>query len=302
MADTTTTTDIEELHRLACDQHELTYIDPNTGFTVFTEFAHLQRGNCCGNKCRHCPYGWENAAGKNNHHSRPTKLKSVDRTAATQLLQTKETSGATKKHKKTGGRSGGTLTSKNVPYTRSGDKGTSALHTGERRRKDDRVFEAMGTVDELCSFVGVCHTEIEHEAQLQAWLIDIMSRLFDIGSLMARPPKEDQDAEPFDIRFVEELEEWIDIMTEELPALTSFILPTGSRASAHFHVARTVCRRAERRSLDVNVHPNALKYLNRLSDFLFTAGRYVNDDEILYQKPCRSAKQRVVVRNEEPPC
>merc|ERR1719263_20245 len=99
---------------------------------------------------------------------------------------------------------------------------------------------------------------------------------------------------------IDRLEDWIDALTEELPELTSFILPTGGRASAQLHVARTVCRRAERRTVglvqDGVCDPNVLKYLNRCSDFLFSAARWVNycenNEEIQYQRPYRGAKQR----------
>jgi len=229
------------------------------------------------------------------------------------------------KDTKSGGRHGGKYTSKNVPYTRTGDSGTSVLLTGERRSKDDDAFEAMGTVDELCSVVGVVHAEItnvpdapEEYAVLEEWLLDVMSRLFDIGSHVAKPRRITQDddgddegeSKPafradgvgngFDIDNVQLLEEWIDHMTDELPELTSFILPTGSKVSAQLHVARTVCRRAERvvsPLVRMGVcDPNASKYLNRLSDFFFTAARWSNFcdglDEVQYRRPIRGAKQR----------
>jgi cob(I)alamin adenosyltransferase len=108
----------------------------------------------------------------------------------------------------------------------------------------------------------------------------------------------------FDGAYIDELEEWIDVMTEQLPELSSFILPTGSKAAAQFHVARTVCRRAERclvpLVVDLQVSdPNAMRYLNRLSDFFFTAARFVNNnqgvEEIMYRRPTRSSKQRTRV-------
>ena len=147
-----------------------------------------------------------------------------------------------------------------------------------------------------------------------------MSRLFDIGSHLAKPPKQpggafvaDGVGGGFDAAHTVELEAWIDLLTEQLPELTSFILPTGARAAAHLHLARTVARRAERLVVPLvfgdddgddknDAHggrlcdPNALKYLNRLSDFFFTAARYVNyvqgREEIIYRRPTRAAKQR----------
>lgn len=191
--------------------------------------------------------------------------------------------------------------------------GNSSLLTGERRSKVDAAFEAMGTVDELCSVIGVCHAEWmelessnHNENPMNHWMLDIMSRLFDIGSHVAKPPKVLGEFHPdgigggFDAAHVTELEHWIDVMTEQLPELTSFLLPTGSRSAAHYHVARTVCRRTERGLVPLVTlgvcDPNALAYMNRLSDFLFTAARFVNHlqgkEEILYRRPTRSATQR----------
>ena len=166
-------------------------------FMAFTELAHLKRGVCCGRQCRHCPYGWVNVPDAN--FRREPKVQSGDKDAIKRLsdklilrhaddgsdkaqngLQAAIISGK-------GGRHGGTLTRKNVPYTRKGDAGTSQLLTGERRFKDDTAFEAMGTIDELCSVVGVAHAEliasgVDKYDNLVQYLLDIMSRLFDIGS------------------------------------------------------------------------------------------------------------------------
>ena len=308
--------DIEELHRIAVDQGSTTYIDPDTGFTVFTELAHSRRGFCCGNMCRHCPYDWVNVRGK-------TKTRKV----AVVVVEDEEADAKEKRPSSKGGRHGGRLTSKNVPYTRGGDEGKSSLLTGERRLKTDDSFEAMGTVDELCSAVGVVYAELqqteEGDARLEEWLLDIMSRLFDVGSHLAKPRRvcdeeEDNDDDDSDkdeeelfvadgigggfaSEHIDSLEDWIDILTEELPELTSFILPTGTKTAALLHVARTVCRRAERCIVPLVqatvCDPRALQYLNRLSDFLFAAARYANlmlggSEEILYQRPSRVAKQR----------
>mmetsp|Transcript_17023 Transcript_17023/g.30831 ORF Transcript_17023/g.30831 Transcript_17023/m.30831 type:complete len:345 (+) Transcript_17023:327-1361(+) len=327
--------DIEELHALAVQKGSITYTDPTTGFTVFTELAHLRRGTCCGNQCRHCPFGWENAA---NGTKRNGKCKSGDFDAAKRLVESMTLSKEEKSIISTGvmnseqesclpndtsltslregkgGRKGGKYTSKNVPYTRKGDKGTSQLLTGERRSKADDAFEAMGTVDELCTVVGVVHAELmsaekanELFGDLLEWLLDVMSRLFDLGSHVAKPKKDpngDFDADGvgggFDSTHCDQLEDWIDLMTEDLPELVSFILPTGSKGAAQLQVARTVCRRAERRVVDLVdkgvSDPNGLRYLNRLSDFFFTAARWVNfkegREEIQYRREYRGAKQR----------
>ncbi|GAX17565.1 cob(I)alamin adenosyltransferase [Fistulifera solaris] len=300
--------DIEEIHRLAVEQGSTTYIDPDTGFTVFTELAHRRRGFCCENQCRHCPYDHVNVRGK-------TKTRKV-------ALVEEEDSTRGNPPPSKGGRHGGRLTSKNVPYTRTGDAGTSTLLTGERRLKTDLSFEAMGTVDELCSAVGVVYAELQpqQDARLDEWLLEIMSRLFDVGSHLAKPRRvideddDDDDKEEEEIfvadgigggfrsEHIDTLEDWIDLLTEELPELTSFILPTGTKAAAFCHVARTVCRRAERcvvPLVEARVcDPRALHYLNRLSDFLFAAARYANvklgtkREEILYRKPNRIAQQR----------
>lgn len=454
-----TVADIEDFHKIheeSMARAESTYSDPATGFTVFTELTHLKRGKCCGNKCRHCPYGFEKVrppgghrkgswrnrrknstidpgippppmplaipgaptaklrsgdtetaqrmvqeifekAGKEddspklrqkpaaivesdddddlslasssssysststeasddesiNSTNKPTTITVVEalndsdgfstetktaksktttetlasiksiRSAATTASNTTVSSNGNGKHLDSK-RSGIPLTAttttptKNVPYTRSGDTGTSQLGTGERRSKTDDAFEAMGTVDELCSFVGVAHSHLLISSRRQkvggrntnynsvrrglsygdlpVRLLDVMSRLFDVGSHVAKPPPVETvgKAAPvfvpngigdgFDANHVDDLEEWINEMTEDLPELTSFILPTGAPASAALHVARTVCRRAERRLVPLVVDhgtcdPNALRYLNRLSDFFFVSARWVNYKE-----------------------
>jgi len=428
--------------------NKTTYKDPATGFTVFNELSHLRRGKCCGNMCRHCPYGYENvkssvegtnkcdgkvksgdvggvqkilgeigalqtlhrlekgesfaeetdcaSTGSDSSLSEESDDETVESenddyqdqccTSSTKSLSscseekiTQEDSEPPciqfeeKKSEKVetrqqnsrsdisirkgvksqgkGGRHGGLYTKKNVPYTRGGDSGTSQLFTGERRAKDDDIFEAMGTVDELCSAAGIAHAEIlardrdhyefdkstkasqdsasksddESVIQIQSpiygdlpeWMLDIMSRLFDAGSHIAKPnPRQQLKSKArdtnkgvngvggnFDPQHTENLELWIDIMTEELPELNSFILPTGGQLSAQFHLARTICRRAERRTVciveDGCCDPNVLRYLNRLSDFFFTAARYANYcegvDEIQYRRPIRGAQQRDMV-------
>jgi cob(I)alamin adenosyltransferase len=291
------TIDIEEAHQQALRQGALTYKDASTGFTVLTQKAHLQRGQCCGNQCRHCPYGWANV--KTSDDRRDHLVESGDAPAITELLEQLKA-----KEVKTGGRHGGRLTKKNVPYTRTGDKGTSQLMTGERRSKTDDAFEAMGTVDELASVVGVVHTQ-QLDEPLNEWLLEVMSRLFDIGSHVAKPMADFESKNGvgggFDQSHLDHLETWIDTLTEDLPELVSFILPTGTPASAQLHVARTVCRRAERRVVrlvDAGIcDPNVLKYLNRLSDFFFTAARWANlkqgIGDIQYRRPFQGAKQRV---------
>ena len=361
--------DIEDLHKEAVSKMKSTYIDPATGFTVFTEYSHLKRGKCCGNRCRHCPYGWEKV--KNNKGSYTRKLvDSGDKAGVEAILKKLAVDAASKRHLEAEGKkdeasttdyytpvgdddddddhSDGEYTSEeedfsqepkqpkklNVPYTRTGDGGTSQLFTGERRRKSDPIFEALGTVDELCTFVGVVHAELttqenlgHHYRSLNDQLVDVMSRLFDLGSCIASPQYGDQSKETiksrvisFDAKHVRDIEIWIDEMTEVMPELSSFILPTGGKVSAHLHVCRTVCRRAERLTTElVNTGEDSessmrygtadsgviVQYLNRLSDFFFTAARYANycenQDEVEYKRPNFNAKQRgVVTRSLQP--
>jgi len=324
--------DIEEMmHQAALQEGRTTYQDPSTGFTVFTELFHLKRGTCCGNKCRHCPYGFENVKEQNKTPEmkrRVAKLQSGDRVTSKAMVEKIVANAVIASPNSSAGSGGdridGKSTSKNVPYTRRGDGGTSQLGTGERRSKDDCNFEALGTVDELCSVVGVVHAHIDSRSnreestterlnygELPTQLLDIISRLFDIGSHVAKPREPgtvDYNAnglgDGFDAQHVQDLEGWINEMTEALPELTSFILPTGAPAAAQLHVARTVCRRAERRMVPLVIDeqtcdPNAMKYLNRLSDYFFVAARWVNfcegQPEIQYQRdtPQTTQRQRV---------
>jgi cob(I)alamin adenosyltransferase len=411
--------DIEDLHEAALAQGSTTYTDPNTGFTVFTALAHLQRGICCGSYCRHCPYGWSNVRSDETQPRRTALVTSGDAPAVSTMIQTIQSKARDSQAQKlklqqkqpplshntngarnyaslsdeklakdapinialsiesssldrqkrgtttTGGRHGGRLTGKNVPYTRTGDKGTSQLLTGERRSKHDDAFEAMGTVDELTSIIGVVYAHIinapltpslplqpetsssptndapsslslvttdESWQILQTWLIEIMSRLFDLGSHVAKPKHikpshQHDDSESisssnsssnneedfvadgvgggFDEQHIQHLEDCIDLMTEVLPELRSFLLPTGSVVAAQLHQARCVARRAERCVVPLVqagvCDPRALQYLNRLSDFLFTAARYANhlaaQEEILYHKPNKLATQRLIMKH-----
>jgi len=170
-------------------------------------------------------------------------------------------------------------------YTRTGDDGETGLFGGPRVSKDDPRLEAYGTVDELNSNIGVASAFLDHD-DLRGWLQIVQSDLFDVGGELATPDVEARIAkgQPVGPRVtgddVTKLEGWIDAMDEELQPLTRFILPGGTPASAHLHVARTVCRRAERRVLSLSrsaeVAPALVHYLNRLSDCLFTMARVAN--------------------------
>ncbi|MFD2738118.1 cob(I)yrinic acid a,c-diamide adenosyltransferase [Sulfitobacter aestuarii] len=172
----------------------------------------------------------------------------------------------------------------NKIYTRTGDKGETALGNGARVAKHDIRVEAYGTADELNCFVGVARLEAENETD--AALARIQNDLFDLGADLCRPDMEaDAEAEYPPLRLaseqVDRLEREIDVMNSELEPLRSFILPGGERLAAHLHVCRTVARRAERLAVALagseTINPAAVKYLNRLSDWFFVAARMAND-------------------------
>lgn len=170
-------------------------------------------------------------------------------------------------------------------YTRTGDDGTTALSTGERRPKFDLRIEAYGTVDETNAAVGLArlHTATAHPA-VDAMLGRIQNDLFDLGADLATPEGKELAWTPIRVTMaqVERVEADIDTLNADLKPLRSFVLPGGSPAAAYLHLARTVSRRAERlmvalaKSEDEIVGETALKYMNRLSDFFFVASRWVN--------------------------
>lgn len=165
-------------------------------------------------------------------------------------------------------------------YTKTGDTGMTALVGGSRVSKTSPRLEAYGTLDELNSHIGLLLSLISSDA-LRSFLLNIQSRLFDLGAYLATPA--DADTEPVPPKGLPEseiaaLEAEIDRMTAEIPPLNSFILPGGCTPACQTHVCRTVCRRAERRLLAIIPlpHPSAIAYLNRLSDYLFTLARFLN--------------------------
>ncbi|ACL55501.1 cob(I)yrinic acid a,c-diamide adenosyltransferase [Methylobacterium nodulans] len=169
-------------------------------------------------------------------------------------------------------------------YTRTGDTGTTALASGERRSKADLRIETYGTVDETNACVGLAR---QHSTgDLDAMLSRIQNDLFDLGADLATPESDTPPAyEPLRIvpEQVERVEREIDALNAGLQPLRSFVLPGGTAAAAALHLARTVCRRAERLAVALaatpgeRVSPVAIQYLNRLSDFLFVASRVAND-------------------------
>lgn len=168
-------------------------------------------------------------------------------------------------------------------YTRTGDDGTTALGTGERRKKYDLRVVAYGTVDETNAVIGVARLHLADAPPIDAMLGLIQNDLFDLGADLAVPQR-DGKAERLRVlpSQVERLERDIDTLNAALAPLNSFVLPGGTPAAAHLHLARTVCRRAERAVVELAAQPDepvgdaAIQYLNRLSDFLFVASRAAN--------------------------
>lgn len=170
-------------------------------------------------------------------------------------------------------------------YTRTGDDGTTALGTGERRPKYDLRIAAYGTVDELNAAIGMARLHTTHDPDIDPMLLRIQNDLFDLGADLCMPDKgKGPGGERMSIvdAQVLRLEKEIDELNADLAPLRSFVLPGGTPAAAHLHLARTICRRAERLMVKLaatgeSVGAPALKYINRLSDFLFVAARYAND-------------------------
>jgi cob(I)alamin adenosyltransferase len=171
----------------------------------------------------------------------------------------------------------------NKIYTRSGDDGTTGLASGKRRRKDDLRVAAYGTIDEANAALGLARLSTAADPELDPMLARIQNDLFDLGADLATPPAEAPlPYEPMRITQtqVDRLEREIDRLNAGLAPLRSFVLPGGTPAAAALHLARTIARRAERLMVALAaaepVGAQALKYVNRLSDFLFVAARYVN--------------------------
>jgi cob(I)alamin adenosyltransferase len=166
-------------------------------------------------------------------------------------------------------------------YTKTGDRGETGLFGGPRVRKSDPRVEAYGDVDELNASLGVVRAIVE-DPELDAELGRIQSELFCVGAELATPhgAKARSAIPPVDPAWTTRLEGAIDAWEAEVPPLTRFVLPGGTRTAAALHVARTVCRRAERRAVslaaEAEVEVEVLTYLNRLSDLLFVAARLAN--------------------------
>lgn len=164
-------------------------------------------------------------------------------------------------------------------YTRKGDDGKTALIGGDRVSKHHIRVESYGTVDELNSQVGLVRSFL-HQTEEEAILADVQNNLFTIGSYLASSPKSNFSLPKFQEESIKKLEDEIDRLSGQLPELRNFILPGATQQGAHCHVARCVCRRAERLSVqlsDIEEIPTfIIKYLNRLSDYLFTLSRFLD--------------------------
>jgi cob(I)alamin adenosyltransferase len=170
-------------------------------------------------------------------------------------------------------------------YTRTGDDGTTALGSGRRVSKFDLRVECYGTLDETNAAIGLARLHTRSDQALDAMLARIQNDLFDLGAELCYPD-ESKDARgrlSVSAAQVERLESEIDALNRELQPLRSFVLPGGTQAASFLHLARTISRRAERLMVALAARPNepvggsALRYINRLSDFLFVAARYAND-------------------------
>lgn len=172
-------------------------------------------------------------------------------------------------------------------YTRTGDDGTTGLGDGSRVEKDHPRVIAYGTTDETNSAIGMVLAESDIPADLRTWLVGIQHDLFDLGGELCIP-----GYEMVTQSYIDRLEQQMDQMNSDLPMLKEFILPGGNRAAAQCHLARTLCRRAERCVYTLGklepINPLGLQYLNRLSDFLFVAARVLarqnGGQEVLWQR------------------
>ncbi|NDV82285.1 cob(I)yrinic acid a,c-diamide adenosyltransferase [Bacteroides sp. 51] len=185
---------------------------------------------------------------------------------------------------------------KSLVYTKTGDKGTTALVGGTRVAKTHVRLEAYGTVDELNAQLGLLVTYLTDERD-KTTVLKVQNRLFTIGSHLAtdQDKMELREASVITATHIAELEQEIDLIDEALPPLRTFVIPGGNRGAGVCHVCRTVCRRAERRILtlaeEYKISPEVLSYMNRLSDYLFVLSRRINiveeTGEIFWNNTCK---------------
>jgi cob(I)alamin adenosyltransferase len=178
-------------------------------------------------------------------------------------------------------------------YTRAGDAGETSLGDGTRVSKTDPRIAAYGTVDELNSLLGLALASSELPTEFRPWLEQIQNELFDLGADLSVPLEDERERLRVTPEQVERLEQLCDLVNERLEPLKSFVLPSGGEAPARLHVARTVCRRAERAAVAlgemVEINPLALAYLNRLSDLLFILARAASAGNESLWKPGSSS-------------
>lgn len=185
---------------------------------------------------------------------------------------------------------------KSPVYTRTGDTGTTSLVGGQRLKKDNIRIEAYGEIDELNANIGVLVTSPNLQDEFRDFFIYIQNKLFNIGAYLATdcPIGTMNECQGVGHAAISRLEAEIDRLDSEIPPLRNFVLPGGTRRSALTHVCRTVCRRAERTIVRLSeesyVDPNVLRFINRLSDFLFVFARFNNVysqvEEIIWDKDC----------------
>ena len=170
-------------------------------------------------------------------------------------------------------------------YTRGGDRGETSLHGGQRVPKSDSRVATYGTIDELNATLGVARAALSQESPLRDEIVKIQKVLHGIAAEIATPVAAEREKLRARVasEHIDRLESSIDAMQAELPELTSFILPGGARAGAALHVSRTVCRRAERALVELvardPLRSEVLRFVNRLSDWLFVAARWANHEE-----------------------
>lgn len=180
-------------------------------------------------------------------------------------------------------------------YTKTGDSGTTGLYGGARVGKDSVRIAAYGEIDELNAVIGLVRAETPHEPVKNS-LINIQRSLFTVGAQLAAPGSDPQ-IESITAKEVSFLEQQMDVMTQSLPPLKNFILPGGGRTASLLHLARTVCRRAERSIVQLSktsgesVDQWLMIYINRLSDFLFVMARLANQLERIEDIPWKSSRK-----------
>lgn len=182
-------------------------------------------------------------------------------------------------------------------YTRTGDKGKTGLFGGERVSKSAVRLHAYGTIDELNALLGVIASEPKLPKTVQKHMMEIQTLLFYVGADLATPMKSSAKILRIETKNATLLEEWIDAMETKLTPLTQFILPSGSRAGALLHQARTTCRRAERWIVALGeqepINHDVIVFVNRLSDYLFVTARYVNKVMKKEERPVKIERKKL---------